>query len=340
MAYRVGIIGCGGIARTHARGWRALDECELVACADLELAPADQLAAEMNIPSRYDNVDRMLERERLDIVSICTWPGSHASMTVRAAEAGARAILCEKPMACSLGEVDAMIDACAAHQARLTIGHHHRFEACNVTARRLIAEGAIGEPTLLICRVEGGLANNGSHALDRAIYQLGDVPAAWVMGQVERRTNRHERAEPCEDRVAGVIGFAPGARMILEVDTPAAAQLEPAYLWGTDGALRVDGWKQLLRLGTDGWQPVPHDSTTDQFSELLADLRGEAVHRNRAETTRRTMEALLAIYESVRVRGLVTLPLTNRSSPLRQLIDGGRLPLEQPEPYDIRIRPS
>src|SRR5262249_52211397 len=139
---------------------------------------------------------------------------------VAAAEAGARGILCEKPMARSLAEADTMLAACDAYGAKLAIGHHHRFVSHNTAARRLIAEGAIRQPTPPPPASGGGLLNNGTHMIDRMRYLLGDPEAIWVIGQVERRTDRWERAQPIEDCCVGLVAFAGGARGLIESDLP------------------------------------------------------------------------------------------------------------------------
>src|SRR5439155_5459225 len=131
------------------RGWKELPECELVAGCDVREENAARLAEEFGIARIYTDYRELLEREQPELVAICTWPGTHAEIAVAAAEAGARGILCEKPMCLSLGEADAMIGACERRGTRLAIAHNQRCERRNHAARRLLAEGAIGKPTLL-----------------------------------------------------------------------------------------------------------------------------------------------------------------------------------------------
>lgn len=333
---KAGIIGCGGIAKTHMRGWQALEQVDLVACADLGAEAARAFADEHGVARGYGDARTMLAAEALDLVSICTWTGTHAELTIAAASAGVRGILCEKPMARNLGECDAMMAAAERHGAKLVIGYHHRFRPPNLTIRKLLADGAIGRPTLLGARIEGGLANNGSHLIDRAAWWL-DCPATWVMANFERRTNRHERREPIEDRAAAVIAWANGARYVIETDTPAVGLPDDVFIHGTEGMLKLVGWKDLYRF-TDGWQPVEPLPDTTQFAALLAWLEGGPEPRNAARHGRATLELVQAVYESVRRRGLVELPLENLASPFQQLLDGGRLPLESTEYYDVRLK--
>ena len=179
--YRAAIVGCGGISRRHARGFTEHVQCEVVAGADVRPENAAKLAAEFGIPRTYADYRELLEKERPDLVAICTWPGTHAEITIAAAGAGARGIICEKPECLNLAEAEAMAEACERSGARLAIAHHHRFDRRNSTARRLIAAGAIGAPTLIRGGTEGGLLNNGTHLIDTSRYLLSDPAALWVM---------------------------------------------------------------------------------------------------------------------------------------------------------------
>lgn len=334
--YRAAVIGCGGISRRHARGLRELPGCELVAAADIRPENAAKLAGDFEIPRTYTDYRDLLERERPDLVAICTWPGTHAEITAAAAESGARGIICEKPMCLSLEEADAMIAVCERTGTRLAIAHHHRVAARNITARRLIAEGAVGTPMLLRAGPDGGLLNNGTHAIDLARYWLEDPPAVWVMGQVERRTDRYERGHPIEDRCTGLIAFEGGTRMVLESDMPKDWPCG-TFIFGDAGTLRSsEAGLELLNADGASWQRVELDPEADQHQELLAWIEGGPESRQAAHNARGTMEIMMAIYESARTRGLVTLPLTSGRSPLHLMIEDGSLPVQVPGKYDIR----
>ncbi|MGQ9515459.1 MAG: Gfo/Idh/MocA family protein [Thermoproteota archaeon] len=164
--WRIGIIGCGGIARIHSKGYSNLPSTKLVAASDINTEALKKFEKEFPGISAYTSYEEMLEKEELDIVSVCTWAQHHAAATIIAAKSGVKAILCEKPMATNLGDVDQMIIVCKENNVKLAIAHQHRFDPINSLARRLITEGAIGIPILLHAVAEGGLLNNGSHAID------------------------------------------------------------------------------------------------------------------------------------------------------------------------------
>src|SRR5436305_9887644 len=111
--YRVGVIGCGSIGRGHGYGWTNSERTELVTLADITPAARDEFGEEFGVEEskRYADYREMLDKEKPDIVSVCLWHGQHAP-TVIAVAASAnrpRLIVCEKPMATSLGEAEQMI---------------------------------------------------------------------------------------------------------------------------------------------------------------------------------------------------------------------------------------
>jgi len=357
--YRVGIAGCGGISRMHAQSYKSTEETEIVCCADINPEAVNKFGEEIGIPesSRYLSHKDMLDAEEIDIMSVCTWHGPHAPITIDACKAGVKGVLCEKPMATNLGDADAMLEASAKSGTKIAIGHQGRFRASNVIARELISSGAIGQPTAAFRRSDGGLLNNSTHAIDGVRYLLGDPQAVWVMGQLSRHTDRWERRVRIEDRCAGVICFENGARMIMESDMPEPKTLGPS-IYGTEGTIRIDGNTVFLMNGdAAGWQEIkpgepvkkpdeavmqtgwsaPAEAAPDQVAELIAWIEGRIKeHRGAGRHARATVEIMMAIYESLRIQDVVHLPLQTKESPLEMMIDDGSLPVTKPGKYDIR----
>ena len=214
--FRVGVIGTGGISRYHMGGWMRSRLGEVVAACDIQPAKLAGFCEQFGVPasSAYADARKMLRREQLDCVSICTWAQAHAKLTVAAAKAGVRGILCEKPLGYSVAEADAMVRAAEQTGAKVLVMHQRRYSARFTKARKLIAKGAIGSVHTLVVRSGGGLTNTHSHTIDMMRYVLGDPKTEWVMAQIERTTNRWERCWPIEDRAVGVICFEGGVRAI------------------------------------------------------------------------------------------------------------------------------
>ena len=85
--YRVGVIASGRIAREHGRGWTECEHTEIVGCADAHPDALESYAADFNVKSTYLDLREMLDKEELDIISVCSWDPQHAEMTVAAAAA-------------------------------------------------------------------------------------------------------------------------------------------------------------------------------------------------------------------------------------------------------------
>ena len=340
MAYRAGIIGCGSIAAAHAKGYQGVPEVELVAAADpVERARRD-LQSRFNIPRAYAGAEEMLREERLDLVSICLWHPLHAEFTELAARYRPRAIVCEKPMATCLAEADRMIAACEESGVKLAIGHQRRFNRSWTQARELLAEGVIGTPQFVTVETGEGLLNCGTHVVDAVRYLLGDPETDWVMGAVERRTDRWERNTRIEDCCLGVIRFRSGAEALVQCDLTGTCQVENYTVRGTDGLLEVKQRElRLLRGSGTGWERIEtgyEDPWVLQVRELLSWIEGASSHRGVASQARATLEILMGIYQSARENAVARMPLQERQNPLDRMVEEGKLPITEPGRYDIR----
>ena len=337
--YRVGIVGCGGMGRSHAGAWPNTGRAEIVTAADISGDAAARFAEELSLPTYYTDFGEMCEKEELDIVSITTWQSVRLEPTVAAAEAGVLGIITEKPMADSLGAARDMIAACEKSGTKLVVGHQRRFTPQNCEARRLIQEGAIGEPQAMLRRDGLGLLNRGTHEIDEMRYIVGDPEPLWLIGQVSRRTDKWERRVRCEDLCMAEICFEGGFRGIYESDLPEPG-LRGDAVYGSDGQLRrgSDGAIEVLNSKTTGWQTItPRQSEPNQFQEMLAWIEGDIEeHRNAGKHGCTTIEILMAIYESLRIKDVVKFPMETRPNPLDLMVEGGALPVFVEGRYDIR----
>lgn len=139
---RIAVIGCGKITQVrHAPEYAENPNCELIgwydAFADRAQAMADQFGGQV-----CESIDELLALKP-DAVSVCVANCDHASVTIRALEAGCH-VLCEKPMAVTLEECEAMVEASRRTGKRLMLGHNQRFNRSHVEARRMIASGEMG----------------------------------------------------------------------------------------------------------------------------------------------------------------------------------------------------
>ncbi len=342
--YRVAIIGTGrprreegstgfGMAHAHWRGYRDTGRCTLVAVADVVVENAEAFAEEHGKPAVYLDYREMLQQEQPDMVSICTWPHMHAEMAIAAAGAGARAVHCEKPMAPTWGEARGMARACQERGTQLTFNHQRRFLAPFRTARRLLREGAIGD----LQRIEGAcgdLIDWGTHWLDMFFFYNEERPADWVIGQLDRRTERAIFGLPVEDQAICHFQFRNEVQGLLL--TGKQARIGCANrLVGSQGVLEVHGEQPHVRLRNDaqaGWQGI---ETEEGIHGEAAVIRGvtdlvEALETGRepelsARKALQATEVIFATYESSRRRARIALPLTIDASPLLAMLETGEV---------------
>ncbi|MBC8229359.1 Gfo/Idh/MocA family oxidoreductase [bacterium] len=329
--YRVGVIGCGGISRAHANGYTAA-EMPIAAAADISQEQLNQFAAQYNVEKLYTDYNQMLAKEKLDIVSICTWPPLHREMVVAAAEAGAKGILCEKPMAVNLAEADKMIEACDKSNTKLVIGHQRRFEAQYVKAKELIETGAIGDLISVHGCCGGDLLSDGTHNVDLLRFYANDSPIQWVIGQMDGHQKRTRYGHYIEDAAIGYFQFESGVRGFIEVGKVSLPGYQRAYIDGTDGRIEVNIPNQpalrVRRKGDADWF-VPELQGENPFKlEILAlveCIEQDKEHILSGRQARKALEILIAVFESSRRRALIELPLEVSDYPLETMIKTGEL---------------
>lgn len=141
---KVGVIGCGSIAKfRHLPEYAANENVEIVAVCDIVEDRAKEAANQYGAKA-YTDYKELLKEEEVDVISVCLPNYLHAPVSIDALNAGCH-VLCEKPMATSSEEAEAMIEAAEKNGKKLMIAHNQRFVASHEKARELIENGAIGK---------------------------------------------------------------------------------------------------------------------------------------------------------------------------------------------------
>ena len=143
---RMAIIGCGKVAHLHAKALQQINECSLVAVQSRNPERAKDFAGHYGVKA-YDSVEEMIRKEKVDAVIICTPHPEHKSPAIIAFEAGAH-VLVEKPLAISLADCDAMIEAAAKNKKKLGVVSQRRFFSSSLRMKSAIMDGKIGHPSL------------------------------------------------------------------------------------------------------------------------------------------------------------------------------------------------
>jgi len=273
----------------------------------------------------YADFDRIRDNPDVDIVYVCLPNSMHAEYTIRAAKAG-KHVMCEKPMAISVAECEAMIRACKTAGKKLMIGYRCHFEPFNLEAMRLAKSGAAGK--IRYVRSEhgfvqgdpnkwrlkralsggGSLMDMGIYSLQASRYMTSEEPIAVTARESTDR--RDPRFREVEDIIEWTLEFPSGA--IAGCQSMYSANQNHILLMGDKGrielepATRYDGNK--MWTGRDGREtaitsPPPGPGKTqfagqlDHLAECILDGREPIVS---GEEGLRDMRIVEAIYRSVR----------------------------------------
>ena len=260
---KAGIIGCGKIAEVrHGPEYTENPDTRILGYYDKDPSRA-QLMVSLFGGKAYDSVEQMLADEEIDIVSVCVANHAHAQVSIDALYAG-KHVLCEKPMATTLAECQAMVDAAQANRKRLMLGHNQRFAAAHVMARLMIQDGLIGRPLSFHTTFghpgpEGwtGLANSwffskqqaafgvladlGIHKTDLMHYLLGE-PIVRVTGLLATLDKRYPDGTP--------IDVDDNAICLYQTKSGAIGTLTTSWTYyaGENNSTRIYGTKGQLRL--------------------------------------------------------------------------------------------
>ena len=260
MTLRAGIVGCGGISRSHAGAHANLEGVDLVAMCDINRDALNNRADEYGVSRRYTDYEEMFAREGLDIVSVCTHAPLHAPIAIAAAKEGIN-VLSEKPLSVDLETADQMFTACREAGVHLAVSHQFRFTPLFRHAKSLIDAGKIGE-LRSIREVGKGreagfeLMEMGVHYFDEMdffldgiswiqahiTYQGHDVTAADIMHSSELcKTDRRDNGIVAGDTMLVHIGGGNSAYGIMELycREPRHGWMMGPHLLGSEGQLMV-----------------------------------------------------------------------------------------------------
>ncbi|MRN51626.1 Gfo/Idh/MocA family protein [Paenibacillus monticola] len=246
--YRIGIIGCGGIANgKHLPSLSKQKNVQLVAFCDIVVERAEEAAKKYggNEASIYADYTELLQDTSIDIVHVLTPNISHAEISIAALEAG-KHVMCEKPMAKSAAEAKSMVEAAKRTGKKLTIGYNNRFREDSLYLKKLCEAGELGSiyfakahairrravPTWGVFLDEdkqggGPLIDIGTHALDLTLWMMDNYRPKVVLGTTHHELSQKENAANAwgpwdpkqftvEDSAFGMIVMENGATIMLE----------------------------------------------------------------------------------------------------------------------------
>ncbi len=272
--FKVGILGCGGIARTHAQVIADLPETELVACCDIDKSRADSFSERFagGKAKVYTDLRRMFDAAKMDVVYVCLPPYAHDQEVELAAERGIH-IFIEKPIALTMTLANRMVRAVKRSGVKSQVGFMSRHSGLVEIVKSELESGEAGPVTLFTGRYfcnalhtpwwrvksksGGQLVEQVIHLYDLCRYLLGRPVSVYA----QQRNLLHRAVEDytVEDVSATVISFESGAlasivgtntavpskwlsswELVTQRRTVFAADLHTATLQRTDATSRVE----------------------------------------------------------------------------------------------------
>ena len=348
MPIGFGIIGCGMIARFHARAIGDVRGAKLAACYDTVPAAADKLAEETGCTA-YHDLKAMLADPAVDVVTIGTPSGAHLEPAVAAARAGKHVIV-EKPLEISLRRCDRIIDECRKAGVVLSTIFPSRFHDSSVELRRAMDQGRFGRLTVGDAIVKwyrpqsyydsgawrgtweldggGALMNQAIHSVDLLLWLMG--PVVEVRARIGLLA--HKRIA-VEDVAQATLAFENGAIGMIEASTA----IYPGYLkhieiHGSEGSavmeeediVKWDFAKKKKRDaaihaamagqksgggGAADPKAIGHHGHTRQLQDVLKAIKNGTKPSVAGLEGRRSVELILAVYKAAETGRAVKLPL-------------------------------
>lgn len=287
---RVGVVGMGWAGETHLKAYQLMPHVEVVAVADPREERLLELKQTYAIADVYADWDKLVRRNDIDIVSVCTPNQFHAPVSVAALQSG-KHVLCEKPLARTSAEAEQMVRAAIDNDRMLKTAFNHRERGDIQALKQAINDGQLGRVyhakatwmrrqgipgmggwfTSREMAGGGPLIDLGVHVLDMALYLLGEpevkaVSAATYAelgprGRGGRKVNTRTMevgGYEVEDLATAFIRLADGVTLLLEASWAVYGRAGDDFgvtLYGTEGGAEVNiqnyASEDTLRLYVD-----------------------------------------------------------------------------------------
>ena len=267
---RGGLIGCGFFSINHLHAWRDVQGASIAALCDRDAARLAIAGDQFGIAPRYANAAEMLAKERLDFVDIATTVPSHRPLVEMAARQGV-GVICQKPLAQSMQDANAMVTASEAAGVPLMVHENFRWQSAIQTLGALVRNGEIGRPfwgrvsfrsafdvfsgqPYLAAGERFIIEDLGIHILDIARFLFGDVAT------VTARTLRVNPAIRGEDVATILLDHRNGVTSVVDCSYATRLAVEPfpetlVEVDGSTGSLRLGQSYQLVVTNSEGAQP-------------------------------------------------------------------------------------
>jgi len=336
---RLAVFGCGFWARFQIAAWYELEGVDVVALYNRTRGKAKALAREFNIEGVYDDPEALIRTERPDVIDIITDVNTH-SQFVRLAAAHGIPVICQKPMASTVAEAEAMVRVCADANIPLIIHENFRWQTPLRQLKQMLDEGRIGQPFRGRIQFASSfpvfenqpflkdldqfiMTDVGSHIFDTARFLFGDAQQLYcqttrVNGSIKGEDVatimlRHGNITSiCDLSYASKLEHErfPETYVVIEGEL-GSLELGPDYWirWTTDDGTHARRFPPPRYSWADPAYDLVHASIVPCNADILSALRGGPPAETRGEDNLRTMRLVFGAYESACTGQVVRLSL-------------------------------
>lgn len=337
---RFALLGTGFWSRYQLAGWGELPGVRCIALYNRTRAKAEALARECGGLPVYDDAEELLRRERPDFIDIVTDVGTHSRFVQLAAAHGVP-VICQKPLATSLGEAEQMLAACRTAGVPLFVHENWRWQTPLREFSRRLREGAVGRPFRARIDMVSGfpvfknqpflaeleqfiLADLGSHIFDAARFLFGDPDRIYC------RTTRVTPGIRGEDVATATLGYGGDGLTVTcnlaYAGTPLERECFPetlCFVEGERGSLELTPGHEIRHTTARGTvatrHPPPvypwadpayaivHSSIVDCNRDLLQSLRTGAPAETSGDDNLKTVRLVFAAYQSAATGQVVSV---------------------------------
>jgi predicted dehydrogenase len=262
--FRAVIIGCGQVAggydeysssdlvNTHAKAYQVAGTVDLFAASDIDSRKAAKFCATWQVPTFYSDVAEMLEKERPEIVSICTPISSHAALLELCLHHSCvKAVWCEKPLAGDVNKAAEIVLSYAEKGVVLAVNYSRRWDKRMIQIKDALQNKELGRIQKIIAYYTKGLCNNGSHAIDMLLYWFGKPDEIKVLRTVRDSNEADATVDAC-------LMFGPVSAYVIGLNDIKYKLFEIQIL-GSEGRIDIQSGTQIEWFKTVGDLCFPAD---------------------------------------------------------------------------------
>ncbi|MCY4402696.1 MAG: Gfo/Idh/MocA family oxidoreductase [Candidatus Poribacteria bacterium] len=329
--YKSAILGCGGRARGHASAYRHVTGGKLAAICDMNEERLNDFGDKFDISTRYTDLDKMLEKEKPDLLHIVTAPtlrGSNErirySLMKQVSDHGVPATIVEKPIAIDSDDWKQIAGLAEETETKFIVNTQLNFHPKNIELKRDVAEGKIGEIKFIDASARSTPVNQGPHVLQLVSSYIDNSRPVRVLGQISGR-DRLDSAEPSPMHAAAHVMYENGLHVSVAFGPGVGANVSPhkalfrhkrVFVVGTEGFVhwRFNGWERSTQKGgfesghlNYGDQDVQaQGNLTEAVFDWLDDEN--KVHPTHLKQSLAEFNLLLGIYYSGITNQIIELP--------------------------------